>query len=129
MTMATERRRRSLSELVEHAREGGRVSYRDMSARADRAGYRISHSQLAEYAAGTVRKAPDQTMIDALAAALGVPRERVQASVFEQWYGYTPRGMPAGGGVLLPVDVTEDEREELERLVAAWLAARRDTNR
>jgi hypothetical protein len=37
-----------------------------------------------------VRKAPDTNYVLAIAAALGVPVERVRDAVFEQYYGYVP---------------------------------------
>lgn len=77
-----------LTDLVLAVNSAGN-SYRRLADRARSHGHRISHAQLEDYASGTVRKAPDRTMIDALAAALDLSREQVQSAVFKQWYGYS----------------------------------------
>jgi transcriptional regulator with XRE-family HTH domain len=102
-----------------------------MSDRAHRAGKSISHSQLADYAAGHVRKAPDVEQMEALAAALGVGFESVRAAVFEQYYGYVPRELQRTaklGRVVaaIPADLDPDQEEELLRMIEAWLSVRRN---
>lgn len=54
-----------------------------MAARAEGAGYPLSHSQFGAYAAGRVKAIPDEPTRRAIAAALGVSFEEVTAAARE----------------------------------------------
>lgn len=122
-------RRRPLAELIEKVHDTG-MSYRDMAAQASRAGHEISHSQLQNYAKGHTRNVPNRNQIAALAAAMGVPVDQVRAAVLEEFLDYVPADLADNGGadrviVAAPPDLSEDERQELQRFVEVWLNARR----
>lgn len=121
--------RRQLADLVLHAQEQG-TSYREMEARARRAGFVISHSQLADYAKNTVQKPPLDDQLQAIAAALDLGFETVRAAMFEQFYGYVPRELTKAKGsrisAAVPPDLTPEEERELIRMIRAWAAASRD---
>ena len=84
---------KALARLINDVKASSRFSFREMQDRAEAAGHYISHQQLQTYATGGARKAPDPGQVAAIAAALGVPVERVRDAVFDQYYGYTP-GQP-----------------------------------
>jgi hypothetical protein len=84
---------KALARLIFDAKDKRRLSYRDMYRRAEEAGYYISYQQIANYAQGLVRKAPDPEQVAAISAAIGEPVERVRDAMFSQYYGYTP-GQP-----------------------------------
>lgn len=119
--------RQPLADLVRERNE--RWSYREMSERARRAGHNISHSQLADYASDSVRKAPTREQIEALAVALDVGQEAVRAAMFEQFYGYVPVELKRGSkasrvAAAVPPGLSPEEEAELLRLIEAWLATR-----
>lgn len=117
-----------LAALVKEKHDAGR-SYREMAAAAQRAGYDVSHSQMQAYATNQVRKAPSNDQLEALAAALSVSVDRVRTAMMQQFYGYVPKELaviresPVSAAV--PPDLSPDEEQELARLVAAWVEARR----
>lgn len=119
-----------LAELVRHKHDHDNVSYRQMSDVARRAGHTISHSQLQAYATDGVRKAPSTEQLEAIAAALSLPYQRVRAAMTEQFYGYVPREMAVAPGskisAAVPPDLSPAEEDELARMVRAWVSARRD---
>lgn len=128
-TMTTERTE-SLSELVRRRRDEG-WSLREMERRAEQRGHRISHSQLADYAAGTVRRMPTSEGVEALAVALDVGIEDIQAASCKEFWGYIPRALRYRGGgnsrlaAAVPPNLSAEEEEELARLIQAWASARR----
>lgn len=127
-TMVSERTE-SLSALVKRRRDEG-WSFREMERRAEQRGHKISHSQLADYAAGTVRRMPTTEGLEALAAALDVGVEDVRAASMLEFWGYVPRELKHRGRgsrimAALPTDLAPEEEEELRRLINAWAAARR----
>lgn len=120
--------RRALAELLRKHRDAG-LTYREMARRALRAGHDISHSQITDLGNDLVRKMPPREHIRAIAAALGVDPAVVLAAAFEQFYGYVPQLLQDGAeptGAAIPADLTADEREELGRLIQAWVAARHE---
>lgn len=118
----------TLADLVRRAHETG-LSFREMSARAQRAGHSISHSQLAMYANDSVAKAPTDAQIYAIAAALDMGYMQVREAMFRQFYGYTPREMRHHGGsriaAAIPPDLTPEQERALADLVEAWLQTQR----
>jgi hypothetical protein len=118
---------RPLRDMLRAEKDAG-VSFREMSARAVRHGQEISHSQLADYASGKVRSAPNARQIEALAAALDTGIGVIREAVMQEWYGYTPRelGRMKGSRVAaaIPSTLTTEEEAELIRLIEAWLRAR-----
>jgi len=113
----------ALADLVRAVQESG-VSYREMMRRAEKHGHSISHSQLSAYANNEVRKTPSEAQIAAIAAATGRSVTAVRDAVMEQYLDYTAQSVGQGLTVTLPRDVSDDERDEVQRLVDAWLAAR-----
>jgi hypothetical protein len=116
---------RPLVDLIESVKDASGFSYRELSDRARRKGYDISHQQLQSLARDTVRKAPNTNQIEAIATALDVSYATVRLAVIEQFYGYTPG--PAVDDPLLQ-DLDPAEREEARAIIRAWLQARRGTN-
>lgn len=120
---------RPLADLIRQRQE--RWSYREMSERARRAGKSISHSQLADYAADVVRKAPDIEQMEAIAVAVDMGFEEIRGAVFEQFFGYIPRELkrPAKMSKIMtaiPSNLSPEEEAQLLRMVEAWLASRQD---
>lgn len=125
MTEQTE----SLSELVRRRRDEG-WTLREMERRAEQRGHKISHSQLADYAAGTVRRMPTKEGVEALAAALDVGIEEVRTASVVEFWGYVPREAKYRGRgsritAAMPPDLTPEEEDEVLRMVQAWFGARR----
>lgn len=130
MGTMTSERTESLSTLVRRRRDEG-WSFREMERRAEQRGHRISHSQLADYAAGTVRRMPTTEGLEALAAALDVGVEDVRAASMLEFWGYVPRELKMRGrasrvSAAMPPDLTPDEEEQIVRMVKAWLASQRN---
>lgn len=125
--MDTMTKERPLASLVRRVHEQG-LSYREMAARAQRAGHTISHSQLALYAGDGVAKAPTDSQVHALAAALDMGYEQVRAAVFSQFYGYVPRDLNSRKGsrlaAALPPDLSPEEEDRLAQVVELWLRDR-----
>lgn len=122
--MTTQRLGRpALTDLINRVKDSTGLSYRDL---AERAGHAVSYQQLAEHGKGAVVKAPDAEQVDAIAAALHVSVATVRRAVFIQYYGYDP-DMPGDtvSDDLIPDDLTPDERDELRRVIQAWLAVKR----
>lgn len=117
----------TLAELVVERRDAG-YSYREMERRARERGYSISHSSLADYANGSVRKMPDKEQIEALAAALDVGLDAVRAAAMQQYWGYIPRELrnrkPSRISAAIPPDLSPEEEAELARMIRAWVSAR-----
>ena len=117
-------RERPLADLVRRVHEDG-LSFREMAARAHRAGHSISHSQLALYASDGVAKAPTDAQIHALAAALDMGYTQVREAMMQQFYGYTPRELKNMGGsrvaAQIPPDLSPEQEKALGDLVEAWL--------
>jgi hypothetical protein len=122
-----------LADLILKVWDNGRISFRMMADRADQA---MHHATIHTYARNTAAKAPNSDQIHALALALQVPVDTVRDAVFEQFYGYVPVPRSGGGrtpatfsrdGGLVPADVSDEERAELETLIRAWIIARRAT--
>jgi transcriptional regulator with XRE-family HTH domain len=118
----------TLAELVIERRDAG-YSYREMERRARERGYSISHSSLADYANGSVRKMPDKEQIEALAAALDVGLDAVRAAAVLQYWGYVPREVRNRKGsqvtAAIPPDLSSEEEAQLIRMIQAWAASRR----
>lgn len=114
--------RPALVELIQQIKERTGLSYRALAARSN---YDISLQQLHALATGSATKAPDYQQIAALAEALGVDEGTVTRAVFLEWYGWEPPGGAAPPDDLIPPDLTLEEREELRRVIQAWLAAKR----
>lgn len=115
---------RALAELIRTIHEERDIPYREMARRTDACPRPLSHSQIADYAAGRVRKTPDSPTIEALAVALDVPVERVRDAVLEQYLDYVPANVDRGVDALIPPGLSDGEVDELRRLIQAWLAAR-----
>lgn len=120
-----------LADMIRERQE--RWSYREMSERARRAGKSISHSQLADYAAGSVRKAPTVEQMEAIAVGIDAGFEEVRAAMFDQFFGYIPRELkrPAKMSKIvaaIPANLSPDEEAQLLRMVEAWLASRQDNS-
>jgi transcriptional regulator with XRE-family HTH domain len=116
---------RPLRDMVKAEKARG-TSYREMEKRARRHGHNISHSQLADYAAGVVQRAPHAAMITALAAALNTSLAAVHEAVLMEWYGYTPRALdtsPTRVSAVVPATLSPEKEAELIRLVSAWVHA------
>lgn len=106
-------------------REG--ESTRTIAIRAREAGHQLSHGYINELHRDLVKKAPDASAIEALAAGLGYDFAEVRRAVFMDWYGYEPIET-AGMAVIAEADLTLEEREELDRMIKAWLSLRRETD-
>lgn len=119
--MATKSHPGALAALVESVRQRG-LSPERMSERAREAGHRISRQQIYDYASGAVKKAPDTVAVDALAAALGVSRERVLRAVVEQWWGYSPDLVASDDRL---ADLTDEEQAEVLRYAEFVRASRK----
>lgn len=129
MGTMTSERTESLSELVRRRRDEG-WSLREMERRAQARGHRISHAQLADYAAGVVRRMPTLEGLEAIAAALDVGVEDVRAASMKEFWGYVPRELKHRGRgsrvtAAMPPDLSPEEEDELLRMIEAWVAARR----
>ncbi len=123
---------RPLAEMVRRRHQEGR-SYREMERGAKRAGYSISHTQLADYANDTVKKMPEPGQILAIACALGLPFVQVRVAAVDQFLGFVPKewelavehaGPAIRIGAAIPPDLSEPEEAELKRMIKAWVAAR-----
>lgn len=113
---------RRLAALIQARKDAGE-SLRHMSARANKAGHDISHAHIADLLNGQVRRAPLPTEIVAIAAALDVSYEVVRRAVLHDWYDYEE--LRAGDFDALVAPLAESERAEAERMLRAWLTAKR----
>jgi transcriptional regulator with XRE-family HTH domain len=103
-----------------------------MAERAGRAGHPISHSHIADYAKGTVKKMPSREDLQALAAALDTGVERVRRAALWEWWEYVPREMTrnAKGARIVaavPPGLTTEQEQALTRLIQAWAATREES--
>lgn len=113
-----------LGSMIQRTLDQGE-STRSIAARAHKAGFKLSHAQVNSLHRGLVAKAPDADMVRAIAAALGTSEAEVRRAVFLDWYGYDPlEGV--GFTAVVPDDLTDEERRELDTMVRAWLIARRN---
>lgn len=117
----------TLADLVRQRHDEG-WSFREMEKRARDRGHTISHAQLADYAKAVVKKMPDKSQVEALAAALDVGLDAVRAAAMQQYWGYVPRELrnrkPSRLTAAVPPDLSSEEEEQLVRMVEAWLASR-----
>ena len=123
--MTNEETRPHTQALIRKAIDAGE-STRTIAARANRAGYEISHSYINNLANGLVTAIPKTALIEALAAGLEVPVMIVRRAAILDWYDYDVFEGGDFTALATPADLTETERAELERLVRAWLNARHD---
>ena len=115
----------ALTRLVSDVKDEG-VSYREMARRAADRGLPMSHATFSDLGTGMVAKAPTDQQLRAIAAGTGRPYADVRAAMFAQFYGYVPREHWAadGGRAFLPADLSDEEVEEAQRMIRAWVAAR-----
>ena len=123
--MTNEDTRPQTQALIRKAIDAG-GSTRSIAARANRAGYEISHSYINNLANGLVTSAPKTTLIEALAEGLGVPVATVRRAVIIDWYNYDPLEGGDFTARAVPADLSETERAAHETRVRAWLIARRN---
>lgn len=125
-------RRHPLADLILAVKDSTGLGYRDLATRARNQGHKISTAQINNLALGHVSNIPDADMVRALAAALGLPYSEVLNAMLDEFLGYQPVEIGDEEGirrhVALPPDATEDERQEAQLLIDAWLAARRQRN-
>ena len=110
----------ALSRAIARLNNDG-LTYREMSRRAARHGYSISHATFANLADGAVAKAPTDQMLHAIASGTGLPYAEVRAATFAQWYGYVPREhwVAEGGRAFLPADLPAADQDEIMAMVDA----------
>lgn len=118
-----------LSALVASKHDPKENTYREMERVAKKRGYEISHAYLTTLARGETKKAPLDPQVHAIAAAIDEPYEVVRAAMMQQFWGFVPEELAkvatSSVGAWVPPDLTPEERNELRRLVTAWVAARR----
>jgi transcriptional regulator with XRE-family HTH domain len=121
MTTGNGNERVHLAALIQAKRDRG-DSYRDIARRAQAAGYDISHSYVDTIHKGTVQRAPKDNYIEALAAGLEIPVERVRRAMTLDYFGYDP----GEGTEVLPDDIQDLLDSIRARLLRAPTAEARE---
>ena len=114
----------ALSELVRRVIDSG-VSAREIQRRAQSAGHRnFTHQRVSELASGMTETMPKREWLDALAAGLGVDRDRVVAAAAEQFYDLAVYEYDDQRVVIsVPADWPPQKVAEVQRMVEAMIAA------
>lgn len=121
--MPTNEDRPHLPALI-RARQDRGESLRSMADRARRAGHNISHAHIGDLLLGRVARAPLPQDIVAIAAALDASYDVVRRAVLHDWYDYDE--LRGGDFDALISPLPDADRDELERMVRAWVAAKHD---
>lgn len=115
-----------LADIVRRVLDSGQTS-RSVATRAQRKGYKLSHSYVANAANCEVAKAPDETMIEALATGLEVPAAEIRRAVLAGWYRWGDPTDVAGTMVIpVPGDMTAGEADAIRAMAQAFLDTRRN---